>query len=213
MASIFVGMSPFIWHGLSGDGKLGGRDLDQIVVRFMQPRNPQIGSPYDLDYSVLRSLSPIHIKYLKNVGVSASMSVSIIVEGKLWALFACHHMTAHRASHAVRLSCTVPTQVVSIRVSQVKPGSARLTISGCTTCARTRACRRSAGRSAGVGRRLGREPQRNAGRLQLGRRIAGYPACGHAVRSCRTPSGHAAGCLAIQMLGDARITTSGCATN
>ena len=45
----------------------------------------------DLSMSVLRSVSPIHIEYLKNMGVDASMSVSILREGKLWGLFACHH--------------------------------------------------------------------------------------------------------------------------
>jgi light-regulated signal transduction histidine kinase (bacteriophytochrome)/CheY-like chemotaxis protein len=45
----------------------------------------------DLSMSVLRSVSPIHIEYLQNMGVSASMSVSILREGKLWGLFACHH--------------------------------------------------------------------------------------------------------------------------
>lgn len=55
------------------------------------PMRDAAGAPVDLSLSVLRSVSPIHIEYLKNMGVGASMSVSIIVEGKLWGLFACHH--------------------------------------------------------------------------------------------------------------------------
>ncbi len=47
--------------------------------------------PIDLSMSVLRAVSPIHIEYLNNMGVGASMSVSILREGKLWGLFACHH--------------------------------------------------------------------------------------------------------------------------
>ncbi|MET0240393.1 MAG: HWE histidine kinase domain-containing protein [Sphingobium sp.] len=47
--------------------------------------------PLDLSLSVLRSVSPIHIEYLKNMGVGASLSVSIVVNGRLWGLFACHH--------------------------------------------------------------------------------------------------------------------------
>ena len=43
---------------------------------------------------MLRSVSPIHIEYLKNMGVGASLSISIIVDGKLWGLFACHHYCA-----------------------------------------------------------------------------------------------------------------------
>ncbi|WP_250508033.1 GAF domain-containing protein [Caballeronia sp. GAFFF3] len=88
--------------------------------------NPHTSAPFDLSHSVLRSVSTIHIEYLRNMGVCASMSVSIIVDGKLWGLFACHHMRPYRASHAVRLSCTVLTQVVSILVSQTQ---ARLRLS------------------------------------------------------------------------------------
>ena len=55
------------------------------------PARDEAGVPLDLSLSVLRSVSPIHIEYLKNMGVEASMSVSIIVDGKLWGLFACHH--------------------------------------------------------------------------------------------------------------------------
>ena len=55
------------------------------------PQRDQHGQPLDLSLSVLRSVSPIHIEYLKNMGVQASLSISIIVEGKLWGLFACHH--------------------------------------------------------------------------------------------------------------------------
>lgn len=57
----------------------------------IEPALDEAGEPLDLSLSVLRSVSPIHIEYLKNMGVAASMSVSIIVEGKLWGLFACHH--------------------------------------------------------------------------------------------------------------------------
>ncbi|KTF69571.1 HWE histidine kinase domain-containing protein [Sphingomonas sp. HT-1] len=55
------------------------------------PQRDETGALIDLSLSVLRSVSPIHIEYLKNMGVKASLSISIIVEGKLWGLFACHH--------------------------------------------------------------------------------------------------------------------------
>lgn len=54
----------------------------------------------DLSLSTLRTVSPMHIEYLKNMGVAASMSVSIVVEGKLWGLFACHH---YAGPHVVSL--------------------------------------------------------------------------------------------------------------
>jgi chemotaxis family two-component system sensor kinase Cph1 len=45
----------------------------------------------DLSDSTLRSVSPIHLRYLANMGVCASMSVSLLVDGQLWGLVACHN--------------------------------------------------------------------------------------------------------------------------
>ncbi len=49
------------------------------------------GEPVDLSLAHLRSVSPIHCEYLRNMGVGASMSISVIIDGKLWGLIACHH--------------------------------------------------------------------------------------------------------------------------
>ncbi|UZR96950.1 ATP-binding protein [Chondrinema litorale] len=59
--------------------------------------------PLDMTYSVLRSVSPVHIQYLKNMGVSASMSISIMQGGKLWGLVACHHMTGKYLAYRIRM--------------------------------------------------------------------------------------------------------------
>jgi chemotaxis family two-component system sensor kinase Cph1 len=56
----------------------------------------QDGSALDLSGSVLRSVSPIHLQYLANMGVRASMSVSLLSEGRLWGLIACHHVSGPR---------------------------------------------------------------------------------------------------------------------
>lgn len=60
------------------------------------PQLDERGEPLDLSLSILRSVSPIHIEYLQNMGVGASLSISIIVEGRLWGLFACHHYGPRR---------------------------------------------------------------------------------------------------------------------
>ncbi|ASR09480.1 two-component system sensor histidine kinase/response regulator [Rhizobium leguminosarum bv. viciae] len=65
-------------------------DVDAVPVPIL-PQRDEHGQPLDLSMSVLRSVSPIHIEYLKNMGVGASLSISIVVDGKLWGLFACHH--------------------------------------------------------------------------------------------------------------------------
>lgn len=65
-------------------------DIDAVPCPI-EPQQDTRGKALDLSQSVLRSVSPIHIEYLRNMGVCASMSVSILREGRLWGLFACHH--------------------------------------------------------------------------------------------------------------------------
>ncbi|RLQ86968.1 HWE histidine kinase domain-containing protein [Notoacmeibacter ruber] len=60
------------------------------------------GEPIDLSSSILRSVSPIHLEYLRNMDVSASMSISIVINGRLWGLFACHHETPIVVDHLKR---------------------------------------------------------------------------------------------------------------
>jgi light-regulated signal transduction histidine kinase (bacteriophytochrome) len=68
--------------------------------------------------SILRSVSPIHTEYLRNMGVVASMSISIVVRGRLWGLFACHHMQPLQVPYPVRMSCQVLSQIVSMLVDR-----------------------------------------------------------------------------------------------
>lgn len=45
----------------------------------------------DLSHALLRSVSPVHIQYLRNMGSGATLVTTLLVEGKLWGLIACHH--------------------------------------------------------------------------------------------------------------------------
>lgn len=58
----------------------------------------------DLGCSTLRSVSPIHVEYLKNIGVSATLTISLLLEGKLWGLIACHHYSAKYLDHYTRIT-------------------------------------------------------------------------------------------------------------
>jgi len=80
------------------------------------PRLDELGSPVDLSLSVLRSVSPIHIEYLRNMGVGASLSISIIVEGQLWGLFACHHYSARRPSFERRSIAELFGQMFALKL-------------------------------------------------------------------------------------------------
>jgi len=85
---------------------------EQIQIDAVSDAEPSL----DLSHSVLRSVSPIHLEYLKNIDVAASMSVSIVVGGRLWGLIACHHSSPHLVSYAIRMACDVLSQVVSSSV-------------------------------------------------------------------------------------------------
>lgn len=70
---------------------------------LLTPRvDPQTGQPTQLGGAVLRATSPMHIQYLKNMGVASSLSVSIVVDGRLWGLISCHHTSAHITPPVVR---------------------------------------------------------------------------------------------------------------
>lgn len=65
--------------------------------------HPGTGAPLDLSASALRSVSPVHLQYLANMGVAASMSVSLVTHGRLWGLVACHHYSgSHYPTQAER---------------------------------------------------------------------------------------------------------------
>jgi chemotaxis family two-component system sensor kinase Cph1 len=74
---------------------------------------PENGRPFDLTNVTLRSVSPVHLKYLANMGVGASMSVSIIRDDQLWGLVACHHSSPRILPQSVLQSCNLLAQAAS----------------------------------------------------------------------------------------------------
>jgi len=77
-------------------------------------------APLDMSHAVLRSVSPVHVEYLKNMGVGASMSVSIVINGRLWGLIACHHMSRKLVPYSVRLAADVLAQVMGSTVHSIE---------------------------------------------------------------------------------------------
>jgi two-component system, chemotaxis family, sensor kinase Cph1 len=61
--------------------------------------------PLDMSDSILRSVSPVHLQYLRNMGVAASASISIVKDGVLWGLIACHNETPRVIPYDVRAAC------------------------------------------------------------------------------------------------------------
>jgi two-component system, chemotaxis family, sensor kinase Cph1 len=71
-----------------------------------QPLEPAADAPLDMSDCALRSVSPVHVQYLKNMGVRASASVSIVIDGDLWGLIACHSARPQLLPLEARMACT-----------------------------------------------------------------------------------------------------------
>lgn len=67
----------------------------------------------DLTHSQLRAVSPIHIQYLKNMGVASSFSISLLYKGELWGLIACHNYTPQFIDFKSRESAKLIGQILS----------------------------------------------------------------------------------------------------
>ncbi|KYC39866.1 cyanobacterial phytochrome A [Scytonema hofmannii PCC 7110] len=79
--------------------------------------NPVTQRPLDLTNSSLRSAAPCHIQYLHNMGVGSSLTISLIKEGKLWGLIACHHQTPKYVAYELRKACEFLGRVIFAELS------------------------------------------------------------------------------------------------
>jgi chemotaxis family two-component system sensor kinase Cph1 len=92
-------------------------DISYQPVTLIPEPNPFTNQPLDLSLSVLRSVSPIHLEYLQNMGVTASMSISLIQDQKLWGLIACHHSSPKYVPYNIRTACEFIGQVMSVELA------------------------------------------------------------------------------------------------
>lgn len=95
-------------------------DVDAVPAPITPAINPLTGTSLNLTYSILRSMSPVHIEYLKNMGVAASMSMSLIVNEKLWGLIACHHKAAKFLDSTTRSICELVCKVASSLIERLQ---------------------------------------------------------------------------------------------
>jgi len=89
------------------------------VAYIPSPLSGLAGKPmqtFDLSASVLRSVSPIHLEYMRNMGTMASMSISIVCEGRLWGLISCHHAEPRNVPYITRSACDLLTKMVSTQL-------------------------------------------------------------------------------------------------
>ena len=90
--------------------------VDYDPAPLIPELNPRTGQPLDMSYAILRDVSPIHREYLRNMGIDASMSISIIVGGKLWGLIACHHNSPRILPRHVRAVCELFGSIFSLQL-------------------------------------------------------------------------------------------------
>lgn len=94
-------------------------DANGQVSPLYPERDPH-GQPVDLSMAVTRAVSPVHLEYLRNMGVEASMSVSILREGELWGMFACHHPEPHYVDYETRSAVELFTQLFAYELNLVE---------------------------------------------------------------------------------------------
>ncbi len=91
--------------------------MDGTPVPLVAASAATAAHPLDLSFAVLRSISPVHLQYLRNMKVTATLVVSIIIDGDLWGLIACQHRTPKWPSYAMRAASDRLSQLVSVQLT------------------------------------------------------------------------------------------------
>lgn len=95
-------------------------NADYQPVPLVPKLRPDTGQPLDLSFASLRSVSPIHCQYMKNMGVLSSMSISLLKGDKLWGLISCGNRQPLHVPHELRSACQTIGQVLSLQISAME---------------------------------------------------------------------------------------------
>ena len=95
-------------------------DANYVPVPLVPARVPGSDDELDMSLSWLRSMSPLHIQYLKNMGVTATLVVSLVREGQLWGLVACHHYSVKPLRYAIRAASELLGEVIAARIATLE---------------------------------------------------------------------------------------------
>jgi len=87
----------------------------------LEPRHsPFTGEDLDMSMCFLRSVSPIHVQYLTNMGVRATLVVSLMVGGQLWGLVSCHHYSPRELPFEMRAACELIAEIIGTRIAALE---------------------------------------------------------------------------------------------
>ncbi|MEG0242067.1 MAG: ATP-binding protein [Pseudomonas sp.] len=95
-------------------------NADYEPVPLLPKLHPDTGKPLDLSFATLRSVSPIHCQYMKNMGVLSSMSISLMKGDKLWGLISCGNREPLHVPNDLRTTCQTIGQVLSLQISAME---------------------------------------------------------------------------------------------
>lgn len=95
-------------------------DVNYQPVPIVPRISPLTGDEIDLSMAGLRSVSPIHVQYLQNMGVTGTLVASLLHEGKLWGLISCHHGAPRYLPYDLRAACELFAEVVSTRIAALE---------------------------------------------------------------------------------------------
>jgi light-regulated signal transduction histidine kinase (bacteriophytochrome) len=91
-------------------------DVEYVPAPLRPATNLRTGLPVDMSDCALRSVSPVHLEYLRNMGVRSSMSVSIVCQNQLWGMMLLHHRAPRYVSTDLRVACETFAQILSLHV-------------------------------------------------------------------------------------------------
>ena len=92
------------------------QDAHYLPSPLVPALSPATGKPLDLSFAALRSVSPVHLQYMRNMGTLASMSISIVVRGRLWGLISCHDAEPRQVSYQTRTSCELLGRILALQI-------------------------------------------------------------------------------------------------
>ena len=95
-------------------------DVDAVSIEIEPVINNHSNQPLDLTYSAFRALSPVHLQYLRNMGVCATLTISLIQNERLWGLIACHHFTPKYIPLRIRELDEFIGKTVSLKLSNLE---------------------------------------------------------------------------------------------
>jgi len=104
-------------------------DIDYVPAPLRPAVNGRTQAPIDMSHCDLRSVSPIHLEYLRNMGVCASLSASLITQERLWGMLVLHHYSPRRVAADLRVALETFAQVLSRHIqTQVQAETSALRI-------------------------------------------------------------------------------------